>query len=87
MMRVSRYLALPMLLIAFEGGGSLARAEEPKAPQDNTVRYDFDDDAVLGDTVRPLGEVMSVRQRPARESLVRARSSFLSELLQSVEAL
>jgi hypothetical protein len=77
-----RYLALPALLATLFASGS-ARAEEPG----DTVSYAFDDDKVLGDTVNPLGEIMTVRKRPARESLVRARQSFVPELLKSVEAL
>ena len=83
----ARRLALPALLLVLS---SAARADEPAARHDagaDTVAYSFEDDKVLGDTVRPLGEIMAVRKRPQRESLVRARRSFVPELLQSVEAL
>jgi hypothetical protein len=80
-----RQLALPLVLLTLLGQARPARADEPQDP--NAVRYSFEDDKVLADTVGPLGEVMSVRKRPERESLVRARSSFVVALLQSVEAL
>ena len=87
MTRSARHLALPALLATLLAGTTTAQAEEPKARGDDTIQYSFDDDKVLGDTVGPLGEVMSVRKRSQRASLVRARSSFVVELLQSVEAL
>jgi len=86
---MTRHLALPILL-ASALVTSTTRADEPQAGAQagtDTVSYSFDDDKVLGDTVNPLGEIMTVRKRPARESLVRARESFVPELLQSVEAL
>lgn len=81
-----RYIALPALLASALVSGT-AHAEGPQAGGDEPVSYSFEDDKVLGDTLRPLGEIMSVRKRSTRESLVRARESFVSELLQSVEAL
>ena len=87
MTRSARHLALPALLATLLAGTTTAQAEEPNAQGDDTVQYSFDDDKVLGDTASPLGEVMSVRKRSQRESLVRARSNFVVELLQSVEAL
>lgn len=62
-----------------------ARTEEP-ASADATV-YEFVDDLVQGDTLSPSLEVLTVRSRKARQSLVRARESFVIELLQSVEQL
>lgn len=69
-------------------------AADPPAPaslksgaKNEVTEYAFDDDAVLGDTIAPLGEVLQVRPRAQRQSLVRARSSFMPELLESVERL
>jgi len=88
MTRTARELALAALLIALlSGQAKPARADEPTPKDADTTRYSFDDDKVLGDTTGPLGEVMSVRKRSQRESLVRARQSFVVELLKSVEAL
>jgi hypothetical protein len=49
--------------------------------------YDFEDDLVQGDLVRPDGENLMVRRKGARESLIRVREHFISELLKSVENL
>lgn len=62
---------------AAEGGGG-----EPAA-----TTYDFDDDLVQGDLVRPDGENLMVRRRGARESLIKIREHFVPELLKSVENL
>jgi hypothetical protein len=61
----------------------------PAAAQDgdNTTSYDFEDDLVQGDLVRPDGENLMVRRRGARESLIRIREHFVPELLKSVENL
>ena len=54
---------------------------------DNATVYDFEDDLVQGDLVRPDGENLVVRRRGARESLIRVREHFIPELLKSVENL
>ena len=67
----------------------LAAVALPAAAQDsdNTTSYDFEDDLVQGDLVRPDGENLMVRRRGARESLIRIREHFVPELLKSVENL
>ena len=52
---------------------------------ENTTTYDFEDDLVQGDLVRPDGEMLSVRQRGRRSSLIRIREHFIPEMLKSVE--
>ncbi len=70
--------AVPAL--AQDEGGAPAGGE-------NTTSYDFEDDLVQGDLVRPDGENLMVRRRGARESLIRIREHFVPELLKSVENL
>jgi hypothetical protein len=88
---LARHLALPaarsIALATVLATTNAARAEEPRQSHDAPTLYTFDDDKVLADTVGPMGEVMMVRKRPQRGSLVRARDSFVVELLRSVEAL
>jgi hypothetical protein len=73
--------------------GSLAAFAAPVVGQDNprgageATSYDFEDDLVQGDLVRPDGENLLVRRRGARESLIRVREHFVNELLKSVENL
>jgi len=49
--------------------------------------YDFEDDLVTGDLVRPDGEMLNVRRRGRRASLIRVREHFIPEMLKSVENL
>jgi hypothetical protein len=67
--------ASPNVASAQEGGGGAQTS------------YDFEDDLVQGDLVRPDGENLMVRRRGARESLIKIREHFIPELLKSVENL
>ncbi|RLB44481.1 MAG: hypothetical protein DRH30_01425 [Deltaproteobacteria bacterium] len=58
--------------------------------QDGTpseTTYDFEDDLVTGDLVRPDGEQLIVRRRGRRASLIQIREHFIPEMLKSVEDL
>lgn len=90
----ARRLTRPTLLMLSAGLAAAllatarpSRADEPARAAETAVRYQFEDDKVMGDTVAPIGEVMVVRARGERASLVRAREGFVRELLRSVEAL
>jgi len=47
--------------------------------------FDFRDELVRGDHVRPDGETLHARQRSPRTSLIRLREHFVPEMLKSVE--
>ena len=67
---------------------SSASAMAQNAPaQGEATTYDFDDDLVTGDLVRPDGEQLNVRRRGQRNSLIRIREHFIPEMLKSVENL
>lgn len=66
--------------------GGFVLVAMPASAQDETS-YDFEDDLVQGDLVRPDGENLMVRRKGARESLIRIREHFIPELLKSVENL
>ena len=78
-------------LLTFIVVGMLALSAVPVAAQEggggDATTYDFEDDLVQGDLVRPDGENLMVRRRGARESLIRIREHFINELLKSVENL
>lgn len=59
----------------------------PVSAQDDATTYDFEDDLVSGDLVRPDGELLNVRRRGRRSSLIRIREHFIPEMLKSVEDL
>lgn len=61
-----------------------AFAQDAPAPE---TTYDFEDDLVTGDLVRPDGEQLIVRRRGRRASLIQIREHFIPEMLKSVEDL
>ena len=52
---------------------------------DNQTQYDFEDDLVLGDLVRPDGALVSTSRRWERVSLIKVRDHFIDRLLQSMD--
>lgn len=75
------------LFVAVSAASAAQGQPVPDAATSDVTEYAFDDEAVLGDTIQPGGEVLHVRKRGERQSLVRARSHFVRELLESVERL
>ena len=76
-----------LLSAALLFGGVSLLSVAPVQAQDETTTYDFEDDLVSGDLVRPDGELLSVRRRGRRASLIRVREHFIPEMLKSVENL
>lgn len=77
-------LSLGLLLT----GVGLFVSTGPASAQDGeATTYDFEDDLVQGDLVRPDGELLNVRRRGRRASLIRVREHFIPEMLKSVENL
>ena len=52
-----------------------------------STQYNFEDDIVSGDLVRPDGALARVRRRGRQTSLIRVREHFVPEMLKSVENL
>jgi hypothetical protein len=75
------------MFVAVAGLGFATAALAQEAGGGNATSYDFEDDLVQGDLVRPDGENLMVRRRGARESLIKIREHFVPELLKSVENL
>ena len=68
--------------------GSMSLVTGVALAQDNAdTTYVFEDDLVNGDLVRPDGEMLNVRRRGRRASLIRVREHFIPEMLKSVENL
>lgn len=68
-------------------GLAFAPSSTALAQDDADTTYDFEDDLVTGDLVRPDGEMLNVRRRGRRASLIRVREHFIPEMLKSVENL
>jgi hypothetical protein len=71
-----------LLLITAAFAPMPAQADDTKS---EPIHYDFGDDLVRGAGKSSSGEVLFVRPRRDRESLVRAREHWLPELFRSVE--
>jgi len=85
---LSKFIAQAIVFAALLGGLTFAPAATlaQDAPPSETT-YDFEDDLVTGDLVRPDGEQLIVRRRGRRASLIQIREHFIPEMLKSVEDL
>ena len=84
----SKFIAQALVFAALLMGGSLlapAASAQDSPPGETT--YDFEDDLVSGDLVRPDGEQLIVRRRGRRASLIQICEHFIPEMLKSVEDL
>jgi len=78
------FVFIGLLVVASMASMQNARAQSQRAPE---TTYDFEDDLVTGDLVRPDGEQLIVRRRGRRASLIQIREHFIPEMLKSVEDL
>jgi hypothetical protein len=73
------------LSLALAIAGSAAAEPAPTNVDRHGTSYTFDDDLVSGAAYDLKGELLTVRKRADRHSLVDVRSSLVRELLLSVE--
>jgi hypothetical protein len=85
----SRFALQAFVFIGLLVAGLVAPAQGARAQSETAPRttYDFEDDLVTGDLVRPDGEQLIVRRRGRRASLIQIREHFIPEMLKSVEDL
>ncbi len=88
---MKKFAAVAMFAAALISGGAQAQDDESKPAGGGgaagATTYDFEDDLVTGDLVRPDGELLSVRRRGNRASLIQIREHFIPEMLKSIEDL
>jgi hypothetical protein len=85
---ISKFISQTLVFAALLVG--LSALTVPVSAQDvpaGETTYDFEDDLVTGDLVRPDGEQLIVRRRGRRASLIQIREHFIPEMLKSVEDL
>ena len=88
---MSRKVMGVLFALAFSGVSSAAIAQNKPAAGGNDVQYksktvyDFDDDVVEGDLVRPDGEFVDSRKAAKHSSLIKIRENFIPEMLKSAE--
>jgi hypothetical protein len=73
---------LPAAAVLFCAQAAFA---QPKLSDDYSYR--FDDDYMVGDTLSTTPPLIIIRKKPLRVQLIRPRASFVTEMLQSVDAL
>ena len=69
-------LAVSGLAVAAEGDSGVIYKKK--------TSYDFEDDLVEGELVRPEGEFIDTRKKSKHSSLIRIREHFIPEMLRSV---
>jgi hypothetical protein len=92
---MKKSLLFGMLLVGAASVGGVVGFTTTASAQDKAAggeaggatSYDFDDDLVTGDLMRPDGEQLLVRRRGNRASLIQIREHFIPEMLKSVEDL
>ncbi|MEM6962245.1 MAG: hypothetical protein AAF355_06310 [Myxococcota bacterium] len=82
-----RVASISFVCALFVMSGFVPTAYTQEEEEENATTYDFEDDLVTGDLVRPDGELLNVRRRGRRSSLIRIREHFVPEMLKSVEGL
>ena len=76
------------MLIAATGGTVYAQAAQgggDNVQYKSKTVYDFDDDTVEGDLVRPDGEFVDSRKGAKHSSLIKIRENFIPEMIKSAE--
>ena len=80
---------LAILIGSFMISAVFATAATPALAQDvsykKETKYDFDDDMVEGDLVKPDGEMIGSAGKAKHSSLIKVRQHFIPEMLKSAE--
>jgi len=84
---MTRKMLLGLAMVALSMSGALVR---PAMAADDVTykketKYDFDDDMVEGDLVRPEGEMIGSAGKAKHSSLIKIRQNFIPEMLKSAE--
>lgn len=78
-------VAAPAFAQDKEGGGGAAAAGGDKAGGGEGYGYEFEDDPLNAGGFGPNDATIKVRPKAARTTLIRPRTSFVTEMLKSVE--
>jgi hypothetical protein len=73
------------VLMTITGGPVLAQDKGGDVQYKSKTVYDFDDDTVEGDLVRPDGEFVDTRKGAKHSSLIKIRENFIPEMIKSAE--
>ena len=86
---MKRILALAVATMILALGGLALAADDDTVEKDGVLykkktSYDFEDDVVEGELVRPEGEYIDTRRKSKHSSLIRIREHFIPEMLRTV---
>lgn len=79
MRRFILFLALGLWATA-----SAAWANEPTIEYEQVTELNFDDDTIEGDLTRPDGELVEAKRKVNHTNLIKIRSGFRDQVLESV---
>lgn len=85
--RIMKFVISLLLAFSLTVVPSFAFAKSPKASGDSDegYGYEFDDDPLNAGGFGPYDATIKVRPKAARTTLIRPRTSFVPEMLKSVE--
>ena len=85
---MKRLLAALIALSVLGGGAAFAQdtggAPAGRVEYKKKTSYDFEDDVVEGELVKPEGDFVGVRTKSKHSSLIKIRQDFVQEMVKSV---
>lgn len=90
---MKKILVASLVLSILDLGTALAQTQasqgntqaSPQVRYQKTTHYDFDNEQVEGSLVQPNDIVVDAAKKGAKSSLVKARATFIPEMLKSVD--
>ncbi len=82
MKKVIGWIVAALVIVSFSGVGYAG--EDTGVVYKKKTVYDFEDDLVEGDLVRPEGDFIGARRRSKHSSLIKIREDFVPEMLKSI---
>ena len=84
---IKKLLVIPVVGVAlvFAGSASAQGNDVTATTTEEGYGYEFDDDPLSAGGFGPNDETIKVRKRAAQATLIRPRTSFVPEMLKSVE--
>jgi hypothetical protein len=84
--KIQKFTILALCTLFSSSAMADEAAPRPESTKDG-YGYTFIDDPMSGGAFGPSGTTIVVRTGPVRQTLIRARTSFVSEMLKTVENL
>jgi hypothetical protein len=78
-------VALAFAATAVAQAPAAGQGDAPSVKYKKKTVYDFDDDVVEGELMRPDGEYIDTRRKAKHSSLIKIRENFIPEMLKSAE--